>query len=95
MGSREDNTDKITIDDVILALKILKQFRELYQKVESELRRIGLYQSYRSGDPVLELAKMIMAKSKMQESEEEISEEISEEDLEKFRKLRDKYLKEK
>jgi len=95
MDRGEDNTDKITIDDVILALKILKQFRELYQKVESELRRIGLYQSYRSSDPVLELAKMMMSKSKPQETEEETIEEISEEDLEKFRKLRDKYLKEK
>jgi len=95
MDRGEDNTDKITIDDVILALKILKQFRELYQRVESELRRIGLYQSYRSGDPVLELAKMMMSKSKPQETEEETIEEISEEDLEKFRKLRDKYLKEK
>lgn len=95
MGEREDSVDKITIDDVILALKILKQFRELYQRVESELRRIGMYHSYRSGDPVLELAKMMMSKGKQQQEEEEIREEISEEDLEKFRKLRDKYLKEK
>jgi hypothetical protein len=95
MDRGENNTDKITIDDVILALKILKQFRELYQRVESELRRIGLYQSYRSGDPVLELAKMMMSRSRQQEEEEEVSEEISEEELEKFRKLRDKYLKEK
>lgn len=93
MDRGEDNTNEITIDDVILALKIIKRFRELYQKVESEIRRIGLYQSYRSHDPVLELAKLMMSKSKQQQEEEEISEEISEEELEKFRKLKDRYLK--
>ena len=87
--------DEITIDDVMIAVKILKLYLKQYNETVRILRSLNYMMgsgSYRSGDPILELAKQMMVNKPKEEQPED--EYIDEESLERLKKLKDRFIKE-
>ena len=85
--------EQITVEDVMIAIKILKLYLKQYNEAVRVLRSLNYMigsSSYRS-DPILELAKQMMVKQKEEHPEDEY---IDEESLEKLRKIKDRFIKE-
>ncbi|RLG74361.1 MAG: hypothetical protein DRO23_07055 [Thermoprotei archaeon] len=87
--------DEITLEDVELAIKILEEFLRRVNKAKITLRRVYSIVGARRGQDamVFELARDIVLhrRSRKVEVEAEIEEpEITEEDIERFRKVKEK-----
>ena len=97
-GETEDNRgagEQITVDDVMIAIKVLKLYLKQYNEAVRVLRSLNYIlpsNSYRSGDPILELAKQMMVNKTKEELPEE--ESLDNESLERLRKLKDRFIKE-
>ncbi len=86
--------EQITVEDVMIAIKILKLYLKQYNEAVRVLRSLNYMigsSSYRS-DPILELAKQMMVNKTKEELPEE--ESLDNESLERLRKLKDRFIKE-
>ena len=91
---REEEIKEITLEDVDLAIKILEAFIRKVEKAKYVLRRVQRFVGYGRRDEVFTLAEIFtsrFAEARARKHEEYPEEaEITEEDLEKFRKLKEK-----
>jgi hypothetical protein len=87
-GDVESEGDvQITIEDVILAVKVIKKFMQAQTEVHKILRQIA---PTRYEDPKMELVReMLLAQrgARHSEEEEDIEEELSPEELERLKKV--------
>jgi len=87
-GDTESEGDvTITIEDVILAVKVIKKFMLAQTEVQKILRQIA---PTRYEDPKMELVReMLLAQrgARHGEEEEDIEEELSPEELERLKKV--------
>ena len=91
---REEEIKDITLEDVDLAIRILEAFIRKVEKAKYVLRRVQRFVGYSRRNEIMSLAELFtmrIAESRARKHEEYPEEtEITEEDLEKFRKLKEK-----
>jgi len=87
-GNTESEGDvEITLEDVILAVKVIKKFMMAQTEIQKLLRQIA---PTRYEDPKMELVReMLLAQrgARQSEEEEDIEEELSHEELERLKKV--------
>jgi len=87
-GDTESEGDvEITIEDVLLAVKVIKKFMMAQTEIQKLIRQIA---PARYEDPKMELVReMLLAQRGVRhsEQEEDVDEELSPEELERLRKV--------
>jgi len=87
-GDAEEEGDvEITIEDVLLAVKVIKKFMMAQTEIQKLLRQIA---PTRYEDPRMELVReMLLAQrgARTSEEEEDVEDELSPEELERLKKV--------
>jgi len=91
----KEEIDEITLEDVELAIRILETFIRKVERARRVLRKFHKIAGYGRRSELMELAEIIgvrLAEKRIsrREHEEPLETELSEEDLERFKKLKEK-----